>query len=359
MGMTVLELADKLRSEADAWEFFEGLRWPKGVKCPTCHGMDVYLVKPANGCSCKTVSGSMSQRRTWNCRECRRAGRKPQFSATTGTMMHGTRVALRTWVMVFFEMASSRNGVSACEIERKYNLCPRSAWFLMHRIRESMTDDGLMATMRGTIVADETHIGGSVERMNRKTWKRWQESHGHNPFIKTPQVPVVSLINADTGEVRPRVMPRVNGANLRKVMSEQIDMAGSTLWTDEGQWYVQLGKEFKRHETVSHIDDQYVGANGQTTNKAENFFSQLTRSLDGTFHHVSVEHLPRYLSELITATARGTCPTPTAWPKCSAAPRVGGSPTSGSSRRDIYPRLRMRSVMHVQRWIGAKRATTG
>ena len=34
-----------------------------------------------------------------------------------------------------------------------------------------------------------------------------------------------------------------------------------------------------------------------TTNQAENFFSQLKRSLDGTHHHVSVEHLPRYLAE--------------------------------------------------------------
>ena len=53
-------------------------------------------------------------------------------------MMHGTRLPLRTWVMVFFEMASSKNGVSACEIERKYGLCSRSAWFLMHRIREAI-----------------------------------------------------------------------------------------------------------------------------------------------------------------------------------------------------------------------------
>jgi len=211
--------------------------------------------------------------------------------------MHGTRIPISTWVMVFFEMASSRNGVSACEIERKYGLCPRSAWFLMHRIRESMKDDGLIATMRGTIVADETLIGGEVGRMNKKTWKRWQESHGYDVFKKSPATAVVSLINADTGEVRSRVMPKVNGANLRKVMAEQIDMAGSVLWTDEATYYFQLGKEFMAHETVNHSEDEYVGRNGQTTNKAENFFSQLTRSLDGTFHHVSVEHLPRYLSE--------------------------------------------------------------
>ncbi|MGD0255861.1 MAG: IS1595 family transposase [Acidimicrobiales bacterium] len=73
---------------------------------------------------------------------------------------------------------------------------------------------------------------------------------------------------------------------------------GSELWTDEGKWYRQLGEEFIRHATVNHIEDEYVSrATGASTNKAENFFSQLKRSLDGTHHHVSVEHLPRYLSE--------------------------------------------------------------
>jgi transposase-like protein len=292
MRTTVSELFDRLRTEADAWEFLEELRWPNGPKCPACHGSDVYLIQPKNGVSRRTVSGSMSQRRTWNCRPCRK-----QFSATTGTMMHGTRLPIRTWVLVIFEMCASKNGVAAGEIERKYGLCSRSAWFLMHRIREAMKDDGLIATMRGTIVADETFIGGDPTKMNRPTRRRWIASHDGNPFIHTTKTPVLSLINAETGEVRSRVVPRVNGANLRKVMSEHVDMAGSILWTDEGNWYRQLGQEFIRHATVNHSDDQYVGPDGEGTNKLENFFSQLKRSIDGTHHHVSVEHLPRYLGE--------------------------------------------------------------
>ena len=48
---------------------------------------------------------------------------------------------------------------------------------------------------------------------------------------------------------------------------------------------------------VNHGEEEYVGPMGQTTNQAENFFSQLKRSIDGTHHRVSVEHLPRYLIE--------------------------------------------------------------
>ena len=83
-------------------------------------------------------------------------------------------------------------------------------------------------------------------------------------------------------------MPRVDGTNLRKVMSEQVNMAGSVLWTDEGTWYNQIGKEFQAHETVNHSADEYVDwITGASTNKPESYFSQLKRSLDGTHHRVS------------------------------------------------------------------------
>ena len=95
-----------------------------------------------------------------------------------------------------------------------------------------------------------------------------------------------------------RVVPRVDGTNLRKVMAEQVDMAGSTLWTDEGSWYGPIGREFLAHVTVNHSEDEYVDrATGATTNRAEDYFSQLKRSIDGTHHQISREHLPRYLAE--------------------------------------------------------------
>jgi transposase-like protein len=127
----------------------------------------------------------------------------------------------------------------------------------------------------------------------RMTPKALGEGHGG-----TTKTPVLSLVNAETGEVRSRVVPRVDGHNLRKAMSEQIDMANSTLWTDEGSWYNQIGEEFIEHNTVNHSQDEYVDwITGASTNRAETYFSQLKRSIDGTHHHVSKTHLPRYLAE--------------------------------------------------------------
>jgi transposase-like protein len=284
----IASLSQQITTEAEAYEHLEALRWRGTPICAHCDSTDVALIVPTNGTSRRTAGGTMSERRVWRCHECRK-----QFLVLTGTMMHATKIPVRTWLLVIFEMCASKNGVSAREVERKYGLTPRTAWHLTHRIRSSMAGSGPVATMRGTIVADETFIGGNPKWMHRSE-RPMRGSGIHRPTEKTP---VLSLINAKTGEVRSRVVPDVTGHTLRKVISEQVDMAGSTLWTDEAKYYFQLGQEFLAHETVNHAEEEYVGADGQTTNRAEGYFAQLKRSIDGTHHHISREHLSRYLAE--------------------------------------------------------------
>ena len=91
-------------------------------------------------------------------------------------------------------------------------------------------------------------------------------------------------------------MPNVSGANLRKVITENVETISTELHTDQWKGYLGIGADMKGHETVSHADHEYARGN-VTTNRAEGYFSQLKRSIDGTHHHVSVAHLPRYLAE--------------------------------------------------------------
>lgn len=303
MGMTVLQLADRLRDEAEAYKFVEELRWPDGVAvCPHCGNEGATFIEPTNGKSRATRTGAQSQRRVWRCLSCRK-----QFSVITGTCMHGTKVPLRIWVLCIFEMCSSKNGVAAREIERKYGVCCRTAWHLMHRIREAMKRDAVVESMRGVVVADETFIGGKVENLDHGPRKRLVETPdpikpgslgtGGNKFRKSI---VLSLIDKQTGEARSAVIPDVTGATLRKVISEQVDMPNTELWTDEWPGYFPLRNELAAHETVNHRQGEYVryvGGRAISSNAAENFFGQLKRSIDGTHHRVSHEHLPRYLAE--------------------------------------------------------------
>jgi transposase-like protein len=286
MLMNVLQLADKLRTEADAYLYLEQLRWSGRPVCPHCGSVgEHYFLKPSNGKSRKTRTGATSERRVWKCRDCRK-----QFSVLTGTVFHGTKIPVRTWCFLVFEMASSKNGISAREVERKYGLCPRSAWFALHRLREAMKRDSAPDLLTGRVVSDETWYGGKPR--NR---------HGHDPKKHVQRTgddktPIVALISRETGEVRSQAVPDVTGATLKQVLWAHTDPVSTHLQTDSGIQYRKLGREFASHETVDHSDREYVRGD-VTTNHAETYFSQLKRSLDGTHHSVSREHLHRYLAE--------------------------------------------------------------
>jgi transposase-like protein len=306
--ISVTSLANKIQTEADAYALLESMRWgdPVNPVCPHCgYEGGAYFIRPMNGTSRKTNRGTTSQRRLWCCRVCRK-----QFSVLTGTIFHGTHISVRTWLFVLFEMCANKNGISAREIERKYDLTAKSAWFMTQRIREAMKREPLVGMLRGTIVADETFIGGLAKNKHRAK-REALSPYTPGESSKDDKIPVLSLVNKETGEVRSHVVADVTGATLRKVMAEQVDMAGSVLHTDALNAYLPIGAEFIEHQSVNHSDGEYVRGD-VTTNQAEGYFSQLKRSIDGTHHHVSREHLPRYLAEFdfrystrrITDTAR-------------------------------------------------------
>jgi hypothetical protein len=88
----------------------------------------------------------------------------------------------------------------------------------------------------------------------------------------------------------------VQGSNLRLVLDEHVDPMTTHLYTDASHAYTTIGRDLVEHSTVDHRAGEYVRGD-VSTNQAENFFSQLKRSIDGTHHHVSVQHLDRYLAE--------------------------------------------------------------
>jgi transposase-like protein len=280
--VTLARLSREVVTEADAYRFMEHLRWRGTPRCAHCDSLDVSFIAPSNGISRKSATGTMSERRVWRCRGCTK-----QFSVLTGTVLHATKLPIRTWVLVMFEMCATKNGTSAREIERKYGLTTKTAWHLLHRIRQAMAAGSPLGSMRGTIVSDETWMGG------KDKWRHAGQRFGRGPISKTP---VLTLVNLVTGEVRSQTVRKVNAATLRQAIAAQVDMANSELFSDQAKYYVGIGRAFARHGAVNHTAGEY--ARGPvSTNLAEGFFAQLKRSLDGTHQHVSPVHLPRYLGE--------------------------------------------------------------
>jgi len=91
-------------------------------------------------------------------------------------------------------------------------------------------------------------------------------------------------------------MKRVTGDNIKSLLVSHMNTNTAVLMTDQSKVYDNVGTEMPSHHTVNHSQGEYVRGHAHT-NTVEGFFSQLKRSIDGTHHHVTEEHLDRYLAE--------------------------------------------------------------
>jgi transposase-like protein len=286
--LNLATLPKYLSNEPAAWELLEALRWPEGqIVCPHCGVIDPahYFIAAKSG-ERLTRTGKATYRRLYKCRDkdCRQ-----QFSVLVGTIFESSKVPVSKWLLAMWMFNAGKNGVSALELQRQLGVSYQTAWHMGHRLREAMTREPMASLLSGTIVADETWVGGAPK--NRHANKRVGGKQG-----LTDKTPVVALVHKESGQVRTRVVANVNGENLRAVLADTCVPAETHLHTDSSTAYKTLGKEFASHGAVNHHVGEYV-RDGISTNEAESFFAQFKRSLDGTHHNVSREHLHRYSSE--------------------------------------------------------------
>jgi len=276
------------QDEDAAREHLEALHWPNGPFCPHCGSLSAKRLPPQRGRKTKAHPEGALRKGVVQCNDCRQ-----QYTVTVGTVFESSKVPLHKWLYVNHVLCSSKKGTSAHQIARNIGVSYKTAWFMMHRIREAMkeTNPGPMGGLGSTIEADETYVGGKVGNRNSKQQKRFDERrssvHGKQP--------VVSLVERG-GKVRSFHVANVNGATLRAVLVTNADR-GSWLMTDEHGGYKAVGQEFTGHGVVVHSKGEYARKDVFHTNTIEGFFSLLKRGIIGTYHHVSEQHLHRYCAE--------------------------------------------------------------
>jgi transposase-like protein len=133
--------------------------------------------------------------------------------------------------------------------------------------------------LSGTIEADETYVGG-----------RHKGKRGRGSENKTP---VFGMVARD-GDVRAVPVENVQTTTLQPIIEKNV-AKGSTIMTDELPSYNKLDSQYE-HETINHVQEEYVRGNIHIQN-IENFWSLLKRGILGIYHHVSAEHLHRYIDE--------------------------------------------------------------
>jgi transposase-like protein len=260
------------QSEAKAREALEMVRWPDGPVCPHCgsSGDDVARLKV------KSARPGL-----FYCNGC-----KGQFTVTVGTVFERSKIPLTKWWMAAHLLNSSKKGMSAHQIHRTLGITYKSAWFMMHRLREAMRTlaPSPMGGEGGQIQADETYYGNTSKRA-----KGYRKGLKHKPGV-------VALVDPKSGEARAFAVRSANAGMVRKILVTNAKRS-SKLVTDESGLYSQVGKEFAGHETVTHARYEYVNRDGFTTNNVENFFGVFKKEMKGVYHFCSEAHLQAYLNE--------------------------------------------------------------
>jgi transposase-like protein len=253
--------------EGAAREWFEARIWPDGPFCPHCGSTVV-----------TRLHGKAHRPGLFQCNDCRE-----QFTVTVNTVCERSKIPLSKWCMAIYLLNSSKKGMSALQMHRMMGGSYKTAWFMMHRIREAMNEGKLPGGLGGqnkVVEADETYVGGKAA--NRKN---------HIP----KKAIVLALVERD-GSVRSFRVPNVSAQTLRPVIVANVNRA-SYLMTDEALSYTSIGREFRGHGTVNHSAEEYVRATFWHTNTVESYFSILKRGIYGVYHHVSETHLHRYSAE--------------------------------------------------------------
>jgi transposase-like protein len=272
--ISTFELFAMFPDQESARTYLEGRLWPEGPKCPVC-GLGQRITARAGG--------------FYRCNQC-----KEDFTVRTGTIFERSHVPLHKWVYAMYLLVTARKGISSMQLAKEIGITQKSAWFVLHRLREACGKD--LKKLQGLIEIDETYVGG-IEA-NKHEYKKLKAGRG------TVGKTAVLGMRERGGRTKAFKLANTDAQTIQDVIVQNVE-ANSTLHTDEHGAYRDIGGLFFSHDTVNHSAGEFA-RDDVTTNDVESVFAVLKRGLIGVYHHASKKHLGRYVDEFAFRLNDGT-----------------------------------------------------
>jgi len=208
--LTLDEINQRFASDETAREYIESLLWPNGAVCPHCKNSDQKSIWKIQANPAKKIRAGLHR-----CAKCNK-----EFTVTVGTIFEDSHIPLRKWLIAWYMICSSKKGISSLQLQRNLELGSyRTALFMSHRIRHALKENGYAEKMDGIVEADECFIPTGTKGEGQPTRKL---------------TPVFAMVQRG-GPVRSKVMPTVNGANLKQAIRDNVQIC-SEVHTDANFW---------------------------------------------------------------------------------------------------------------------------
>lgn len=263
--LTILEFQQRFGTEESCRAYVFASRWPEGFVCPGCGARD---------------AGGETRRHLWICTACGR-----QTSVTAGTVMHGTRLPLRTWFWAAYLVSTFHPGISAKQLQRQLGIgCHETAWAMLHKLRGAMVAPE-REPLKGEVEIDEFFLGGYEEGL------KGGRQHGKKTLCGV----AIEVRGRGSGRLRLQVLPDASGPSLL-VFTKTTTEKGAIVHTDGLQSYRVLaehGYDHRRRTQTAAVPGE------QLLPRAHRAISNLKAWMHGTHRGVSPEHLPVYLDEFV------------------------------------------------------------
>lgn len=267
-----LSLAKVARmSDEDAHTAFRMIRWCETGGEPVCPR-----------CNCGAVY-TYQTRKLYKCKAC-----SHQFSVTSGTIFASRKLPVRDLLLAVAIFVNGAKGYAALHLSRDINVQYKTAFVLLHKLREAMAAETAGATVSGTVEVDGAYFGGHIRPENRKEDRRDRRLAAH----QTGKRRVVVVMRERNGRTLPFVF-KAEGQAISTIVDRV--KAGAVVHADEAAHWDALHSSFLT-KRINHQEAYSDG--GACTNQAESFFSRLRRAEIGTHHHIAGPYLGAYSAEM-------------------------------------------------------------